>query len=241
MRRDQRVWVALIALIPLLGACGGGSPGASDAGARLDAADCGTTVASRWNRIARQDSANTSATEGNGAVTLTASHVPPAACQPPGAACPEPAIELTQGGSAEADFEATAAFETFSPGGPGSAAALRFDLGTGEVGAYVRWSDRTVLEVFVAHEPTASMPTTATSGTFRVVRHGGVVSVAASDGATSVEAAAPIQVAARPQILAKIGIYNRGDAVIDSPTSIRFTDFQMNGSTAIQSDTFDCP
>ena len=40
--------------------------------------------------------------------------------------------------------------------------------------------------------------------------------------------------------MARLGLYNRGDAAVNVETSIRFTDFAINGSTQIQSDTFDC-
>jgi len=234
--------VALACSTLLLGACGnGGSTTPSDAGARLDAPACSEAVSLKWNRLALVDPGLVVTTsDSGGALTLTASHLPQPICQAPDPVCPPAVIELTQGGLVDDDFDATATFDHFLAGGPGSAAGFRMDLSTSLVDLFIRQGDTPTLEIFVPNMPVVSMPVTATSGVFRIARQSGVVTVTASAGDASIETTFTTPGSGQTNSLARLGLYNRSDAAVNVETSIRFTDFTFNGSAQIASDTFDC-
>jgi len=242
MRAPFGMRAILLSSVLLAGACGGGSAAPADAGSTLDAPACAEAVSLKWNRIALISQGLVSSTgEGGGALTMTARNVPPPICQAPEPDCPPEVIELTQGGALEDEFDATLTFDGFTGAGPGIAAGFRMILGSSPVDAFIRQADTPVLEIFLPDMPMASMPTSAVSGSFRVVRHSGVVTVTASAGDSSVEIASAMPDLGGPSGgLAEIGLYNRGDTVIDGESWIRFTDFTINGSTQIESDTFDC-
>jgi len=105
---------------------------------------------------------------------------------------------------------------------------------------FIRQGESPTLEIFATNMPVASMPVTTTSGSFRIARQSGVVTITASAGDTSIETTFTTPPSGGAQGLARLGLYNRGDAAVNVETSIRFTDFAINGSTQIQSDTFDC-
>jgi hypothetical protein len=73
-----------------------------------------------------------------------------------------------------------------------------------------------------------------------VARQSGVVTVTASAGDTSIQTTFTTLGSGQTGGLARLGLYNRGDAVVNVETSVRFTDFKIDGSTQIESDTFDC-
>jgi hypothetical protein len=209
---------------------------AVDSGATPDAVDCSAAIG--WFKIALINPGTvSSAVVGGGALTLKASQMP-TSCQPPQGACPTPVISVVQGGLVADEFEATASFEAFQGGGAGSAAGL--NLQASEAKAFIRQTDTLALEVQVVGMPLASVPVTATSGTLRIARHAGVVTVTATAGDSSVEVASPMAPPGAIQTAPSLEIVNRGDATVEGETSIRFTDFQFTSSAVTVSDSFDC-
>jgi hypothetical protein len=153
---------------------------------------------------------------------------------------PTGTVEITQGGQATGDFEATATFDSFRGTAPGGAAGLVISTpGSGDAYAFIRQTDTPQLEVMVAGMGTAMVPASEVGGTLRVARHAGMMTATATAGTSTVELVGAFP-AGNLTMAAKLGIYNRSETDNPGETSIRFTDFAITGSTDLLSDAFDC-
>ena len=206
-----------------------------------DGAACAAAIARKWNQIALgTPGVVTSTAEGGGALSLAARHVPGSTCQRQ-PFCPAPAVEVTQSGAIEGDFDAVATFEGFSGGQDGMVSAMRMNLlpDGALVETTIRESGGPALGVAVNGSPVMSVPVDGRGGSFRIWRRAANVGVTVSAGSKSIEQS--VVVASGPiDALLALGIYNWSDTAIEAETSIRFTDFTITGTHEIESDTFDC-